>query len=279
MSEEAPPLQRILVALDASPHSEAALDAAIRLARVFETQIEGLFVENETLLRAAQLPFSKEVRSYTAPPKQLSDRRMERQLQYQAEYAEHTLQRMAEQADVPYDFRTARGDVTRELLRAAPKVDLLVLGKTSTTSSRRRLGSTSQTLLSEAPSPVLVLRKAIPARQPILLYFDGSDAAHAAMNFAVRLARRTETNPLQILTPPEDTDDATGFRNEIRSTYGPAGVPMQVHSLTPAEAHRLSAFAREKGGLVVLPADCPSLQRTPLQQFLYEIDRPLLVVR
>lgn len=281
MSEEdSATLHRILVALDASPHSRAALDAAVRLATPFEAEVEGLFVEDKTLRRAAQLPFAKEVRAYTAPPRRLSDQRLQQQLRHQARYAEHALRRAAGSADVSHSFRTVEGDVTQELRQAAAEVDLLILGKTSTASSRRRLGSTSRTLLSDAPSSVLVLRKAVPAQQPLLLYYDGSDAAETALQFAVRLSQRTDKRPLQILLPPPDADaDPEALEDRIQGQHGEADIPMHTHPLTPAEAHRLSAFAREKEGIIILPAGCPPLCTTSAQQFLYETDRPLLVVR
>jgi nucleotide-binding universal stress UspA family protein len=202
---------------------------------------------------------------------------MRRRLRRQAEHAEHTLRRAAERAEVAYGFDTVEGDATRELLRAAAEVDLLVLGKTSTASSRRRLGSTSRAALAEAPSSVLVLREAVPAQQPLLTYYDGSDAAAATLHVAAELARRGASRPLTVLLPPHDEDDGPGLRNEVQAAV--PDLPLHVHSLSPAENNRLSAFARRAGGLVVLPSGCPPLTNVPVQQFLYEIDRPLLVVR
>jgi len=278
MSEETPSLRRILVALDASPQSRAALDAAVRLAGAFEAAVDGLFVEDEALLRASQLPFAKEVRAYTAPPRRLSDERMQRQLRHQATYAEHALRRAAEQGDVPYDFRTVQGDVTQELLRAAGEVDLLVLGKTSTDSSRRRLGSTCRTLLADASSPVLVLRRPVPAQKPLLLYYDGSAPAEAALPLALRLARR-EGVALDVLLPVHDEAETDRLAEAVHARDDGPDLPIRLHRLTRAEARRLSAFARKDGGLVILPSCCPSFGDTPLKQFLYEMDRPLLVVR
>jgi nucleotide-binding universal stress UspA family protein len=278
MSEETPSLRHILVALDASPQSRAALDAAVRVAAAFEAEIKGLFVEDEELLRASQLPFAQEVRAYTAPPKRLSDDRMQRQLRHQAEYAEHALRQAAEQGDVPYDFHTVQGDVTQELLRAAHEADLLVLGKTSTRSSRKRLGSTCRTLVADASSPVLVLRRPVPARKPLLLYYDGSAPAEAALDLALRLARRDDV-PLDVLLPVHDEADTDRLGEAVRARKDGPDVSVRLHPLTPAEAHRLSAFARKDGGLVVLPSCCPSFDDTSLKQLLYEMDRPLLVVR
>jgi len=278
MSAETPSLRRILVALDASPHSRAALDAAVRLAAAFEAEVEGLFVKDETLLRASQLPFAEEVRAYTAPPRRLSDDRMQRQLRHQAEYAEHALRQAAEQGDVPHAFHTEQGDVTRELLRAADEVDLLVLGKTSTESSRRRLGSTCRTLLADASSPVLVLRRPVPAQKPLLLYYDGSASAAAALNLAIRLARQGGV-ALDVLLPAHDEAETDRLGEEVHAQHNAPDVPVRLHRLTRAEGRRLSAFARKDGGLVLLPSCCPSFGETSLKQFLYEMDRPLLVVR
>ena len=251
----------------------------MRLAATFEGELEGLFIEDETLLRTAQLPFTQEVRSYAVPPRQMSDQRMQRQLRYQAEYAQYALQRAVETTDVPHTFRTVQGDVTQELMQAAADVDLLVLGKTSTASSRRRLGTTCRALLSEAPSSVLVLRDTVPARQPLLVYYDGSDPAEAAFAFAVQLSRRGEGSPIDVLLPAHDEEDPDQLRNQLRHRPPHDDVPVRTHPLSRAEIHRLSAFARQNGGLVLLPSDCPPLCSTSLQQFLYEIDRPLLVVR
>lgn len=278
MSEEDAPLQRILVALDASPHSQAALNAAVRLAVDFEAQVEGLFIEDEKLLRAARLPFAEEVRSFTAPPKGLTDQRMQRQIRYQAEFAERSLQHAAEEAEVAYDFEVVQGDVTRELLDAATEVDLVVLGRTSRASSRRQLGSTSRAVLTDAPAPVLVLREVVPPQRPVLVYYDGCDAAEAALNVALQLARRSGPRPLTVLLPAADAE-TDRLRREVESQYAPTDVPLDVHPLTPAESNRLSAFSRRKGGLVILPAGCPPLSHVSLRTFLYEIDRPLLVMR
>jgi nucleotide-binding universal stress UspA family protein len=279
MSEADPSLQRILVALDASPHSQAALDAAVRLATDLGAEVEGLFVEDETLLRAAQLPFAEEVRASTTSPKALTDQRMQRQLRYQAEYAEQTLRRAGERAEVTVEFDVVQGNVTRELLNAATEVDLLVLGKTSTDSSRRQLGTTSRTVLTDAPAPVLVLREVVPPQQPVLVYYDGCPAAKTALEVAARLSRRGEARPIRVLLPASDDATTERLRDEVQSYVGDPEMPVSMHVLTRAESRRLSAFARRVGGLVILPDDCVPLSQVPLRQFLYEIDRPLLVMR
>lgn len=278
--ETAPAFRRILVALDASPHSQAALDMAVRLALSFDATLEGLFIKDENLLRAARLPIAEEVRSHTLPPKRLNDRRVERQLRYQAERAEAVLKQAAERAEVEHTFRVVEGQVTRELLEAAQEADLLALGKTSTTSSRKRLGTTCETILSEAPGPVLVLRKAIQQGQPVLTYYDGSDTAAATLRVAAQLALHAGNSILKVMLPATDQEETFRLREEVHRQYADLVPQLQVRLLTETEMNRLAALTHQEGPcLFVLPADCTPFENTPHQRFLYEADCPLLVVR
>lgn len=278
--ESSPPFRRILVALDASPHSQAALDMAVRLAMGFEATLEGLFIEDENVLQAARLPIAEEVRSHTLPPKSLNDRRVKRQLRYQAERAEAALQQVAERAEVEHTFRVVEGQVTRELLKAAQEADLLALGKTSTTSSRRRLGTTCETILSEASGPVLVLRQAIQRHQPVLTYYDGSETAATTLRVAAQLAINAGNSVLKVFLPATDDAEPDRLRKEVYEQYADLVPQLQVRLLTETEINRLAALTRQEGPcLFVLPGDCTPFENTPHQRFLYEADCPLLVVR
>jgi nucleotide-binding universal stress UspA family protein len=53
--------QRILVALDASPASLAALDFATELAERHQAELLGIYVEDINLLRSAEIPFTREI--------------------------------------------------------------------------------------------------------------------------------------------------------------------------------------------------------------------------
>lgn len=272
--------RRILVALDASPHSRAALHTAVQLAADLEAELEGLFIKDANLLRAAQLPFAEEVRTHSVAPRQLSDRRAERQLRRQAERAEAALQEATEQAEVPYDFRVVEGQVTRTLFQEAGEADLVAMGKTSTRSSRRRLGTTSQALLSEASTPVLVLRRALRSRQPVLTYYDGSEEGQSTLRVAAQLATRGPGHLLKVLLPAADEEEAQRLYEEVQDQYGARVSQLQVRSLTDIERDRIATLARREGrGLVVMPGRSAPLSDTSLQRFLYELDRPLLVVR
>jgi len=275
------PLRRILIALDASPHSEAALNEAVQFAAHFGAELRGLFVEDIDLLRSADLPMAREVRSFVLPARAMNRGRMRRQLRRQAERAEQLLQAAARRGDVEYAFDVVRGRVTRTLLEAAADADLIALGKTSSgRSSRRRLGSTAHHVLRRASRSVLVLREAPPPDQSIMVYYDGTETAESALKLAVALVRMEPPRSLVVLLPADDADDIQRLHEAVTERYSHTVPGLHVRPLTNIEAARLATVASTKEhGLVVLPAGAPPFEDANLQDFLYDLDRPILVVR
>jgi nucleotide-binding universal stress UspA family protein len=96
--EREPAIRRILVALDASRHSLAALEAAAELAARLKAELAGLFVEDINLVRLAGLPFAREIRYPSATIQQLDSPRLEQELKVQATRMRRALAAAAEQA-------------------------------------------------------------------------------------------------------------------------------------------------------------------------------------
>ncbi|NIO41266.1 MAG: universal stress protein, partial [Burkholderiales bacterium] len=112
-------VRRILVALDASPHSQAALRAAAELAAELKAELLGVFVEDINLLRLAALPGAEEVVSALGRARALDPVRLERALRLQAAELRRALESVAAETHVRWAFRVTRGRVVNELLSAA----------------------------------------------------------------------------------------------------------------------------------------------------------------
>ena len=89
------PIHRILVALDVSTHSQAALKAAASVAALLEAELVGMFFEDINLLRVAQLPFVQEVCFPMAEVRDIGVSQMERHWRSQANEARRQLGEMA----------------------------------------------------------------------------------------------------------------------------------------------------------------------------------------
>jgi nucleotide-binding universal stress UspA family protein len=269
------------VALDASPPSQAALDAAVRLAAATGATLEGVFVEDADVLRAAALPAAYEVRSYRAAPRRMTAARLRRQLRQQAERARAALRRAARQFEVEHAFRVAEGRVAEALLKAARDADLLSLGRTSGhRASRRRLGRTARAVVEQAQGSVLLLRQALAPEHPVLVYYDGTPEAERALTLAAHLAVRDAASLLTVLVPARDATEARRLRSGLVDRLGSRISRLTIRPLTRLEAGRLADVAHHEGrGLVVVPADVPALRDDALRRFLTDVDRPVLVVR
>ena len=163
---------RILVALDTSARGRAALAVAVRLASSMSAELQGLFVEDEDLVRLASLPFAREVDVASAASRELRSVSMERALRASAEEAQSVFANALQQLNLQWTFRIVRGGVTHASLAAAGDVDLLVIGQ-------------------QGRSPHIMVGDYLPKRlgndKSVVAVFDGSPSAFRTLELANRL--------------------------------------------------------------------------------------------
>jgi len=268
-------IRRILVALDASVSSLAALEAAVALASRLEAELIGLFVEDVNLLKLAALPFAREVGFSSARRRRLGSVEMERSLRAQASRAEAALIAAAERQSVRCSFRVVRGEVTAQVLEAATEVDLLALGRAP---RAWRANSTSRVIVSAASRPVLLLTPGTPVCPPIASVYDGSAESARALLLARRLVQ-TERDTLTVLVVARDADDAQRLRQQAAGHLAGSGLAVDYVTLLNADAADVARAARRYAtGTLVLAANLP-LKSGTLEQLLTELDCAVFLVR
>lgn len=190
MTEERPfEARRILVALDASAASLGALAAAATLARRLGAALEGLFVEDEDLLRLAALPFAGLVRSPGGARERLDPAAAEATLRAVAAHAREALERTAAHQGLTSTFRVVRGRVAFEILEAAAGADLAVLGASSHGRlARGAMGATARTAAERSRTPVLLLPLGARLGGGVAALDDGTPAGSRALAAARRVA-------------------------------------------------------------------------------------------
>jgi nucleotide-binding universal stress UspA family protein len=270
-------IRRILVALDASPDSLAALDAAARLAAKMNAELQGLFVEDQELLRLAEIPLARELAYFSAAGVPLSRETMERKLRAQSAQIRAALAGAAERAHVAYSFRSVRGQVEIEVSTAAGDVDLLVLGGIGWSVGRRaRIGSTALGIASGSIPVLLSPKRGIPEHGHLLVYFDASHSAQRALQAAEEMAA-TGMDGITILAPSGTALPETG--TEPASANGePVELRARLFNAS-SEKSLLDALRAEHNSILVIGGRELLAKLPPLETILCELQMPLLLLR
>lgn len=275
--EEEGSIRRILVALDASPHSMAALKAAASLAARLGAEIQGLFIEDITILRLAELPVSRRVAVYTMQPRRLDREHLERELRAQARLARRALAEIASRSRLRWSFRVAQGMIPQELLSAAREVDLLILGKSGWSRSRR-LGSTTLVMIRESPVGVMVLQQGGQLAMPISLLFDGSDASRRALAAAADLLPEGQ-DFLNVFIIAENNELAREYQFEVAAWLRAHDLRARFRWLVNNSPEALFEFMEAEGcGLMVMPARSNILPEQVVTELVNAMGCPVLFV-
>lgn len=272
--------RRILVALDASAHSLAALQAASEIAARLESELVGLFVEDINLVRLAGLPFAREVGFPSAISRELDVAAMERSLKLLAAQAKQAIAATAERVHVPWSFRVARGSVVAELLSAAPEVDLVALGRVSRqVSVSRRVGSTALSVMAKAPRAVFLLEPGASLKPPLLVLFNESEACPATLRVAAELAKACGDS-LVVLIAAARMENAQRLQRMAERMFRDGSVGARYQIAASTDIREVVKTARqERTGTMVLAGSSPLIRREDFSDLVAESGCSIFIVR
>ena len=273
----APEVRRILVALDASPHSHAALEEAAALAARLEAELTGIFVLDTDLLRFSGLPLAHETGLTSALQRTLDPERMERSLRLQAEQAHAALDAIARRNNLQSSFQLLRGNVLTELLAAAAKTDLLAMGSMGHMSvTGRRLGSTVRGVATRASCSVLLLRPRVRKGKSVVVAYGQSTNADRALSMATQLAARQDAALVVLLCGAADARPR--LEAQARQIVEGAGLKAVFEVVEPGAFDALDGMLRRHDcGLLVIGRDCELIEGRDEQ--LGDLEVPVLLAR
>ena len=252
-------IRRILVALDTSVRSTAALEAAAELASEFQVQLLGLFVEDINLMHLAGLPFAREFGYFSATERRLAFPDIERLFKVEAAHAQRMLAQTAERMQLQWSFQVVRGQIFSEVFSIAGDADLIVFGKMAGTSTGKKTARTPSGL------------------QQVLILFDDIPASQRALVAAARLAQTT-TAPLTVLIIGDTPGSLAHLEQIAVAQLAEIGLEARILHASKADApHHAQAALTEKMGILVLARQNHALSRE-LQQLLGKISSPVVIV-
>jgi nucleotide-binding universal stress UspA family protein len=269
-------VRRILVALDTSMSSRAALESAAGIARQLGAELLGVFVEDLALVQLAALPLARELRIASASARALDPAAMQRSLEAQASQARASLEQASRRFGLRASFRVARGDVVTELLAAAAEADLLALGLSGQMEiAGRRIGSTVRAVVAQARCSILIEHAHKRTGTAVALVYEGrrTDARVFERALALASARQAE---LAIVPVGDGDGDAMAELDQRLAERSPLAVAIRVEA-PQRDARALRDCAARRGcGLVMIARDSALLAEEPDR--LADLGCPLLLL-
>ena len=270
--------RRIAVALDDSPHGQAALEAAAGLASMMGAELSGVYVEDENLLRLAALPGSREIIFPMSLQRELDPHFMEHCLKEQGEKARQALADAASRAGVGWTFGVRAGTTLEELLAMCSGVDLLVMGKAGHHRGPRvRLGSTAAGVLRSGSGNLLFIQQGEPRHGPVMLVAGHGPVPPDGLEAAASLTRMIGFPPV-VVCLAGNKPAALRLRKKLEVLPELEGA--KFRTLRLSESGGLSRVAwEEQAGLVVIPASGQSAETERLAALASEVELPVFIIR
>jgi hypothetical protein len=151
------PIERVVLALDATGETRAAIDIAVRLAARGKLRLHAVFVEDEELLRWARSPFGREVvaGSGWVPA---GGEEIELHLRAAAARAREEVLHAARPHSVECSFEIVRGALETALAAASEHDLVIAAGLARPVAGHFRIESRWSAMLDLAPGPILLTR-------------------------------------------------------------------------------------------------------------------------
>jgi hypothetical protein len=192
---------RIVLQLGCGQPSAVALEAAVRVARAFECEVESVFVEDEQLFDCLGYPFACEVSLSGLERRALSHDEITRELHFAAQASRRQLEKLARSAEVPLRSRVVRDAPLRALAlacRGCAGSTVLALGQPYTGGQ----GQTVKELLegvAEAAAFLLVGPQARNAAGPVIVALEDTADLNSMLGIAERIGARDESEIVLLL--------------------------------------------------------------------------------
>jgi hypothetical protein len=274
---------RVVVRMGCSRPSPVAIEAAILVAQAWNSELEGVAIEDPNVLRLASFPFAREIATTGRWSRSVDAEMMERELRHSMRAALRDVLRMAAAADVRVHAQVMRADPIEALAAVCRRngpwnVVALTdpIEATSTAALRAMLEE-----VSDATGLVLVGRHARRTRGPVVVVLEEPDHLGALLRAAERLAA-VHDQPIGLLLVGERLEDVLRLEGEVRlALHDRVDVPIMLSGVAHGEPaviaeamRRLAAgfLIARFGGLAVPGAGS-------LRPLTIALECPMLLVR
>jgi hypothetical protein len=166
------------------------LQAAAEFARLLELEMLGVFIENQSLIGVAALPFARELRLPDYGWQMLEPQRLDDELRAAALQAGQLFQREIESQGVTCRFEVRRGDPVTLASNVAQANDILIVAEPAAFDPLAPGGEPARrAALSSAAAVLLLPRSGMPRHGPVAAM--AASRSDACLELAARIAAAT----------------------------------------------------------------------------------------
>lgn len=211
-------LKHLLIPIDASPFSTAAMYYAVYLAKHTDAQIKALHVVDIVALEG---PFIYDISSAIGiePFFNFTDQ-VRAALELKGETLLQSFKELCEKENVSISTVLKTGIVSKTILKYAEDADLTIIGKQGVNAKFERgfLGTNIETVLRKADKTLLVVPHHFFDPQHILCGYDGSEIAKRALGWAETLSFYLKKPLIVVTVCKKDRQRAEEIVNEAKNT-------------------------------------------------------------
>lgn len=180
---------RVVIACDAVGENRSGIEMAARLAAWWNTELHGIFVQDESLLRISALPFARHIGPSGEVSRDFDEASLIHQFEAHAARARGALEAAAQEHAVGWTFDVVRGQPTLTTLSLGDQ-DLLVIEASSRPfAGEFRLDSRWLAQAYDAQRPILLVRNSGQKRDGVVaLVQEPQQSAERTIAAATRLA-------------------------------------------------------------------------------------------
>jgi nucleotide-binding universal stress UspA family protein len=272
-------LRNILVAVDTSAHSRAALEAAAALAKITQANIRGIFVQEKRWSQVSRLPSSTAINEWTGELVSLEEDNMQQQVERLKKRLQRQLQAISRQHKIKHSWQTAHGQVSEQILEAAKEADLITIGRRGRSfSGRNKLGSTAKAIIRKADKPILILKEGLRLRDTITVVYNATAQSREGLKMALGIAEKNESK-LSILVLNESSQSGSERDKTVEKMVEGAAIPVNITLFQqPSIGQFLNVINYQQSGLLVIPKNQSFLKEKALEITLEHIHCPVLLI-
>jgi len=269
-------IERVVVALDAASENRTAIATAARLAARWKAHLHGVFVEDDDLIRLANLPFARQV-TLGFGVETLSLQQVQRQMRAFAERARHELAAAARRHAVEWSFEVV-GDAATSRIGAAETTDFLVCGITTRPiGGHFRVECRWWSVVEPDASSFLMAQHDRHGGGVAVLLHDRDAAAERLVTVAAQMAEAHGGRLAVICTP--DLANSPEFQTWVDDCLAGQEVKIEFDLTSEEPAALIGRILELDCRIVALGAGTPQARPQRLREMVAKIACDVLVVR